>query len=75
MKLLITKDMWIEDILREYPEAQEFLSKKGIVCVVCGEPVWGSLEEHMEEKGFNQEEIEKTLLELNEFIKTTKEKK
>ncbi|MCK4654992.1 MAG: DUF1858 domain-containing protein [Candidatus Cloacimonetes bacterium] len=70
MKLLITKDIWIEDVLRKYPEAQEFLSKKGIVCVVCGEPVWGSIEEHMGEKGFSQEEIDKTLLELNEFIKT-----
>ena len=74
MKLYITKDMWIEDILKKYPEAQEFLSRKGIVCIMCGEPVWGSLEDQMDEKGYSHEEIDKMLLELNEFIKNHEKK-
>ncbi|MBN2018025.1 MAG: DUF1858 domain-containing protein [Candidatus Cloacimonetes bacterium] len=65
---LITKDMWIEEILEKYPTAQEFLSKKNIVCVMCGEPVWGSLEELMQEKDFTEEQIDSILIELNEFL-------
>jgi len=66
---LITKEMWIEELLEKYPAAQEFLSKKNIVCVMCGEPVWGSLEEVMKEKDFNDEKIKKIIKELNQFIK------
>lgn len=68
-KKLITKDMWVEEILEKYPTAQEFLSKKNIVCVMCGEPVWGSLEELMRDKDFSDKEIETIIKELNKFIK------
>jgi len=66
---LITKEKWVEEILEKYPTAQEFLSKKNIVCVMCGEPVWGSLEELMQDKDFSNEEINTIIKELNEFIK------
>ncbi len=66
---LITKDMWIEEILEKYPAAQDFLSKKNVVCVMCGEPVWGSLEEVMKEKDFDDEKIASIIEEMNQFIK------
>ncbi|HEX37634.1 MAG TPA: DUF1858 domain-containing protein [Candidatus Cloacimonetes bacterium] len=66
---LITKEMWIEELLEKYPAAQEFFSKKNIVCVMCGEPVWGSLEEVMKEKDFDDEKIATIIQELNQFIK------
>ena len=66
---LITKDMWVEEVLEKYPTAQEFLSKKNIVCVMCGEPVWGSLEELVQDKDFSDEEIDTIIKELNKFIK------
>ena len=68
-KKLITKEMWVEEILEKYPTAQEFLAKKNIVCVMCGEPVWGSLEELMRDKDFSDKEIETIIKELNKFIK------
>jgi len=74
-KKLITKEMWVEEILEKYPTAQEFLSKKNIVCVMCGEPVWGSLEELMQEKDFTDEEIETTIDELNRFVSENPEDK
>ena len=73
MKIHITKDMWIEDILKKYPEAQEFLSRRGIVCIMCGEPVWGSLKEQMDEKDFSNKEMDIVLFELNEFINKSRE--
>jgi len=43
--LMITKDMEIEDLARDYPDAVGLLLKKGIVCIQCGAPIWGTLEE------------------------------
>lgn len=64
----VNKDIWIDELLDKYPQSQEFLSKKGIVCVMCGEPVWGTLQEQMEEKDFSQDKMEKVMIELNEFL-------
>jgi hypothetical protein len=41
---------------------------KGIKCIACGEPVWGTLEEAAREKGFNDEEIGEVLDELHEHL-------
>jgi len=63
----ITKDITIEELTEEYAFSVNYLSKKGIRCIVCGEPIWGSLEEACEEKGFSPEDIEKVVEELNEM--------
>ncbi len=64
----ITRDMWMEEILEKFPISQDFLSKQGIVCVRCGEPVWGSLEELMKDKGFSEEEIDENIIQLNKYV-------
>jgi len=70
----ITKDITIEDLIEEYPFSVQYLSKKGIRCIVCGEPIWGTLEEACEEKDFTPEEIEAVVKELNELSKVNKNK-
>lgn len=62
----ITKDISIEDLTEEYPFAVNYLSEKGIRCIVCGEPIWGTLEEASREKGFSEEQIENFVAELNQ---------
>ncbi|NOZ74119.1 MAG: DUF1858 domain-containing protein [FCB group bacterium] len=42
---MIEKTMFIEDIVREYPEIIAPLAEAGLACVKCGEPLWGTLEE------------------------------
>lgn len=54
----ITKDTSIEDLIEQVPEAVSFLREKGIVCIICGEPVWGTLYELAKDKGFNDSEID-----------------
>ena len=66
---MFTKDITIEDLIEEYPKSVSFLSEKGIRCIKCGEPIWGTLEEACLEKGFTLEAIEKTVNELNELYK------
>ena len=62
---MIRADIEVEELIEIKPEAVDFLRKKGIVCVLCGEPVWGTLEELATEKGFSKDEIVQIVSELN----------
>ena len=61
----ITKDIYIEDLVEKKPGSVRYLADRGIKCIACGEPIWGTLEEAAREKGFNDEEIETFVKELN----------
>lgn len=65
----ITKEIFIEDLVREYPDAVEYLMKHGIRCLICGEPAWGTLETAAKEKGFSSEQIDVFVNELNALPK------
>jgi methionine synthase II (cobalamin-independent) len=62
---MITKDTTIEDLVAIKAEAIQYLREKGIRCILCGEPIWGTIEEVSKEKGFSDEEILKMVNELN----------
>jgi iron-sulfur cluster repair protein YtfE (RIC family) len=68
---IIDKTIEIADLINQYPTSVNFLSEKGIKCVACGEPIWGTLEEAAIEKGFNTEQIEAVVVELNNWIGKT----
>lgn len=53
----ITKDILIEDLVRELPDSVTYLMDKGIRCLRCGEPMWGTLEKAARDKGFSDEDI------------------
>lgn len=65
----ITKDTTIENLVNEIPEANAYLREQGIRCIVCGEPIWGTLEEAAMEKGFNEEQIQVFVNDLNDISK------
>jgi len=67
-KLKVNKEIEIEDLVREYPESVTFLRDKGIRCLRCGEPIWGTLEEAAQEKGFSEEKIRQITEELIRFV-------
>lgn len=62
---MITKEIYIEDLVRDYPGAVTYLMEKGIRCLMCGEPIWGTLESAAKEKGFDDESIEGFVKDLN----------
>lgn len=64
----ITKDIEIEDLVRILPKSVSYLSDKGIRCLRCGEPIWGSLEEAAKEKGFDDDKISEFVKDLNELM-------
>lgn len=63
----ITRDINIEDLVEGVPQSVKYLMNKGIKCIACGEPIWGTLEDAAKEKGFSDQDIEKFVEELQEF--------
>ena len=47
----LTGDILVEDIVDHYPELIGPLAHRGVVCMVCGEAYWGTLEELAASKG------------------------
>ncbi len=41
----ISPDINVEELVEQHPRAVGFLADRGIVCIRCGEPYWGSLRE------------------------------
>ena len=66
----ITQKTTIIDILEINNQFINYLSNHGIRCIRCGEPIWGTLEEAAIEKGYNHEQIEKFVEEMNLIIQS-----
>jgi len=66
--MVVKKEISIELLVSKFPASVKYLSEKGIKCIACGEPVWGTLEEAAKEKGFRPEEIEHFVRDLNKLL-------
>ncbi len=69
----ITKDIIIEDLVELVPASVKYMMEQGIRCIVCGEPIWGTLEEAAIQKGFSDTEIEKFITDLQTLYNETKD--
>ncbi len=66
-KIKISKDIEIEDLVKLIPNSVVYLMEKGIRCLRCGEPIWGTLESAAQEKGFSDKDIIGFVNELNKL--------
>lgn len=66
-KTKITKDILIEDLVNDYAFSVKYMMEKGIRCIMCGEPIWGTLEEAAQEKDFSEIEINEIIVEMNKL--------
>lgn len=62
---LIDSSITIEALVDQLPASVKYLSEKGIRCLRCGEPIWGTLEEAAREKGFTDQDIAGFVADLN----------
>ena len=67
-KTKISKDIEIEDLVRILPQAVSYLRENGIRCLRCGEPIWGTLEEAVLQKGFKEKDLNKFIDDLNSHL-------
>ena len=70
---MIDKNIFIEDLVHDYPEVIGPLSEMGIICIACGEPVWGTLEELSNNKGLTN--LDEIVVKLNKIIKDKNDNK
>jgi Ni,Fe-hydrogenase I small subunit len=55
----------IEELVESVPGVVSYLIHQGLPCIVCGQPLWGTLEEMAREKGRSDEEIERLIIDMN----------
>ncbi len=67
----ISRDTIIEDLVDAWPDAITFLMEKGIRCLRCGEPIWGTLGSAMDEKDFPIERQMTIVQELRTYLDKT----
>ena len=65
MGIIIDEKISIEELIVVLPASVSYLSRQGIKCIACGEPVWGNLEEAALGKGFGKEAIDGFIKDLN----------
>ncbi len=63
---MISKEILIEDLVQKYPKLIVPLKMEGIVCLACGEALWGSLEAQANEKGLDN--IDEIVERMNRLI-------
>jgi len=63
----ITKDITIAELINKKPVSVKYLMDKGIKCIACGEPVWGTLESESKRKGFSEDDINTFVKELGDL--------
>jgi hypothetical protein len=56
----------IDELLDLLPEANGYLIERGLPCLVCGEPFWGSLGDLASKHGV--EDIDSIVAELNAML-------
>lgn len=64
---MITKEISIEELIETIPASVKYLMEKGIKCIACGEPIWGTLEDAAKEKGFSDLDIDGFIEDLSKL--------
>jgi hypothetical protein len=64
-KMKVNKDTTIEDLINIVPKSISYMMDKGIKCMACGDPIWGTLESASKAKGFSDEQIAEFVSDLN----------
>ena len=65
MSRTIDRTTSIEDLLVQFPAAVSIMLRNNLACLVCGEPVWGTVEELARTHGWEDENIGSLVRELN----------
>lgn len=68
---MISLTMTMEDLVRRHPNAVPVLVRRRVVCIQCGEPVWGTLAEALQRAGIREPADQQNILkELEETLRS-----
>lgn len=51
----------LADLVAAYPFAVKVLANHNLHCIICGEPVWGTLAELARDKHLNQQQLDELI--------------
>ncbi len=68
IKQLVTKDMVISDVLKQYPDAAVIMLEHGLHCVGCHANVFDTIEAGCKVHGLDDETVESLVSEINKFV-------
>lgn len=60
---MISLTMTMEDLVQNHPNIVPTLVRRNIICILCGEPVWGTLEEALLRAGIRDPAKQQEVLE------------
>ncbi len=66
MRIKVSLDTPVEELVEQFPEAVGFLSRRGVRCIRCGEPLWCTVGELLREDGIENPQL--LIDELNEHL-------
>ncbi|MCD6463861.1 MAG: DUF1858 domain-containing protein [Thermotogae bacterium] len=58
----------IFEIVKKYPYLIEHFLRHGIKCIVCGDVLWGTLEEEARKQGITSGELQRIIEEANRMV-------
>jgi uncharacterized protein CbrC (UPF0167 family) len=64
---MIKESESVEELIERHPELVGWLADKGIVCIKCGEPFWGSIGDLIRSK---DGDVEALVAEFNARLKS-----
>lgn len=65
MKRAIEPTTSVEELIEQFPAAVSIMLRNDLACLVCGEPVWGTVEELARTHGWQDQQIGSLVSELN----------
>ena len=65
----INNDTLVEDLVHAWPDGVSFFMQRGVKCIACGEPIWGSIGDLCRSKGMTDETVNEVLAEANRMMK------
>jgi len=65
MTKTIEPTMRVEELVTLFPAAVSLMLRKNLPCLVCGEPVWGTVEDLAKSHGWTDQDIVSLVEQLN----------
>ena len=58
----------VEDVIQNYPQTVKVFMDFDFPCLICGEPVWGTIKENADRSGITGAKFQQMMEELNKVV-------
>ena len=65
VKVLITRDMTLGELVERFPQAAMLMAKRGMHCIGCHMAAWETVEQGARAHGMSDKDIDQMLDEMN----------